>query len=101
MNKQKVVEIARKYGLEVKEESIKFNESGLDFLVAYAKDDKGEEWVLRFPRRDDVMPRTIMEKKALDLLNQYVNFQVPIWSVYHFSQEDSFLKEREGSQPSE
>nr|WP_100248498.1 macrolide 2'-phosphotransferase MphM [Bacillus mycoides] len=82
LNKQKAVEIARKYGLEVKEESIIFNESGLDFLVAYAEDDKGEEWVLRLPRRDDVMPRTIVEKKALDLVNKYATFQVPVWSVY-------------------
>lgn len=82
LNKQKAVEIARKYGLEVKDESIIFNESGLDFLVAYAEDDKGEEWVLRFPRRDDVMPRTIVEKKALDLVNKYATFQVPVWSVY-------------------
>ncbi|SCC24607.1 Macrolide 2-phosphotransferase II [Bacillus cereus] len=82
MNKPKAVEIARKYGLEVKEESIIFNESGLDFLVAYAEDYKGEEWVLRFPRRDDVMPRTIVEKKALDLVYKYATFQVPVWSLY-------------------
>nr|WP_308218778.1 macrolide 2'-phosphotransferase MphM [Bacillus cereus group sp. BfR-BA-01347] len=82
LNKQKAIEIARKYGLEVKEGSIIFNESGLDFLVAYAEDYKGEEWVLRFPRRDDVMPRTIVEKKALDLVNKYATFQVPVWSLY-------------------
>jgi macrolide phosphotransferase len=82
MNKKQTVETARKYGLDVKEESIVFNESGLDFLVAYAKDDKGDEWVLRFPRRDDVMARTIVEKKALDLVRKYVSFQVPVWSVY-------------------
>lgn len=75
LNKQKVVDIARIYGLKVKEESIIFNESGLDFLVAYAEDDKGEEWVLRFPRRDDVMPRTIVEKKALNLIKKIQLFK--------------------------
>ncbi|MBY7143999.1 macrolide 2'-phosphotransferase [Virgibacillus sp. NKC19-3] len=82
MNKQQVVETARKYGLKVKEDSISFNESGLDFLVAYAKDDKGTEWVLRLPRRDDVMPRAVVEKKALDFIHKYVPFQVPVWSIY-------------------
>lgn len=82
MNKKQAVETARKYGLEVSEESIVFNESGLDFLVAYAEDHNGEKWVLRFPRRDDVMPRTVEEKKALDLINHYVTFEAPVWSIF-------------------
>ncbi|PWE75318.1 hypothetical protein B1R38_01240 [Bacillus cereus] len=57
-----MLEIARKYGLEVKGESIIFNESGLDFLVAYAEDDNGEA--------------------SPDFLNKRVTFQVPIWSDY-------------------
>lgn len=82
LNKQQAVEIAKGYGLKVKEDSITFNESGLDFKVAYAEDIKGNEWVLRFPRRDDVMKRTIVEKKTLDVINKYVDFQFPLWSVY-------------------
>ncbi|UOQ48736.1 macrolide 2'-phosphotransferase [Gracilibacillus caseinilyticus] len=82
MNKQQVAETARKYGLEVKVDTISFNESGLDFLVAYAQDTEGEEWVLRLPRRDDVMPRTVVEKKALDLIDKHASFQVPVWSIY-------------------
>lgn len=90
LNNQQVAETARKYGLDVKEDTIVFNESGLDFLVAYAEDDKGEEWVLRLPRRDDVMPRTDVEKKALDLINKYVTFEVPVWSIY----EDNLIAYR-------
>ena len=82
LKKQQAAQIARKYGLKVKEESLVFNQSGLDFLVVYAEDDKCEEWVLRFPRREDVMPRTSIERKALDLVNKYVTFQTPVWSVY-------------------
>ncbi|SDC82063.1 macrolide phosphotransferase [Terribacillus halophilus] len=82
MNKLQAAEIAKGYGLNVKEDSIIFNESGLDFKVAYAEDIKGNEWVLRFPRRDDVMKRTIVEKKTLDIINKYVDFQFPFWSVY-------------------
>ncbi|WP_425288294.1 macrolide 2'-phosphotransferase [Terribacillus halophilus] len=82
LNKLQAAEIAKGYGLNVKEDSIIFNESGLDFKVAYAEDIKGNEWVLRFPRRDDVMKRTIVEKKTLDIINKYVDFQFPFWSVY-------------------
>ncbi|PAD20735.1 macrolide 2'-phosphotransferase [Terribacillus saccharophilus] len=82
LKKQQAVEIAKGYGLDVKENSIIFNESGLDFKVAYAEDNKGNEWVLRFPRRDDVMKRTIGEKKTLDVINKHVDFEFPLWVVY-------------------
>jgi len=82
MNKDQVIEIARKYQLNVVAESIVFNESGLDFLVAYAKDHHGDEWVLRLPRRVDVMQRTIIEKKVLDLVQDDVPFETPNWSIY-------------------
>lgn len=82
MNKQRAVEIAKAYGLKVKEESITFNESGLDFKVAYAEDMKGNEWILRYPRRDDVIKKTIVEKKTLDVINKHVDFQFPLWLVY-------------------
>ncbi|WP_212929214.1 macrolide 2'-phosphotransferase [Oceanobacillus oncorhynchi] len=82
MDKQTVSELAHKYGLELKKDSIRFNESGLDFLAAFAEDSDGAEWVLRIPRRDDVMGRTADEGKVLAFVHQHVSFQVPVWSIY-------------------
>lgn len=85
MSKQikKVIEIANKHNLALKEDTLQFNESGLDFRVAFAQDGNGNEWTLRLPRREDVMPRTKVEKQALDLVNQYAaSFQVPNWIIY-------------------
>ncbi|WP_042150035.1 macrolide 2'-phosphotransferase [Paucisalibacillus sp. EB02] len=82
MEKGQVVHLARKYGLQIIEETIKFNESGLDFLVAFSEDQNGNEWILRIPRRDDVMERTIVENNVLDLVHRHVAFQVPVWSIY-------------------
>nr|WP_281289859.1 macrolide 2'-phosphotransferase [Oceanobacillus sojae] len=82
LDKQTVSELARKYGLNLEGDAIRFNESGLDFLVAFAKDTDGEEWVLRIPRRDDVMDRTIDEQKVLKVVHQHASFQVPVWSIY-------------------
>jgi macrolide phosphotransferase len=82
LDKKQVVELARKYRLGINENTIVFNESGLDFLVAFSKDNDDNEWVLRIPRRDDVMERTIVEKNVLDLIHKHVLFQVPIWSIY-------------------
>ncbi|MEQ2526741.1 Mph(B) family macrolide 2'-phosphotransferase [Robertmurraya yapensis] len=81
--KNEVLEIAAKNGLILKEESLVFNESGLDFRAVFASDEQENEWVLRIPRREDVMPRTKDEKKALDLVNENITvFQAPNWSIY-------------------
>ena len=58
-----VFELTKKHNLMLKEETMQFNESGLDFQVVFAQDESGTEWVLRLPRREDVMPRTKVEKK--------------------------------------
>ena len=80
---KQVIEIAKKHNLILKEETMQFNESGLDFQVVFAQDESGMDWVLRLPRREDVMPRTRVEKQALDLVNQYVKyFQAPNWIIY-------------------
>lgn len=80
---KQVIEIAKKHNLILKEETMQFNESGLDFQVVFALDENGVDWVLRLPRREDVMPRTRVEKQALDLVNQYVKyFQAPNWIIY-------------------
>lgn len=82
-NMKQVIEIAKKHNLILKEETMQFNESGLDFQVVFALDESGVDWVLRLPRREDVMPRTKVEKQALDLVNQYVKyFQAPNWIIY-------------------
>lgn len=79
---KQVIKIAKKHNLIIKEETMQFNESGLDFQVAFVQDESGIDWVLRLPRREDVMSRTKIEKQALDLVNQYVKFfQAPNWVI--------------------
>ncbi|WP_010094585.1 macrolide 2'-phosphotransferase [Ornithinibacillus scapharcae] len=78
-----IIEITKKNNLQIKEESMHFNESGLDFQVVFAQDENGTDWVLRLPRREDVMPRTKVEKQTLELVNQYAkSFQSPNWIIY-------------------
>ncbi|WP_440895461.1 macrolide 2'-phosphotransferase [Amphibacillus sp. Q70] len=82
-NTKQVIEIAKRHDLCLKEDTIQFNESGLDFQVAYGIDESEVEWILRIPRREDVMPRTKMEKQALDLVKEQTkSFQVPNWVIY-------------------
>lgn len=82
-NKEQVMDIMENYNIKLNNDTLVFNESGLDFQVVFVTDQLGNEWVLRFPRRQDVIPKTKMEKNILDIVNQYISlFQSPIWSIY-------------------
>ncbi len=80
--KKEVLKIADRHTFQLLENSLVFNESGLDFQVVFAKDQEGKEWVLRIPRWSDVFPRTKAEKNALDIINKYAEFEAPNWEVY-------------------
>ncbi len=82
LTKEKVIEIAKDNGLDILAESLAYNESGLDFLVVFAEDVDGAEWVLRFPRREDVMASTQKEKRTLDLVGAKLSVEAPNWLIY-------------------
>lgn len=76
-----VVELARRYGLAIVEESIRFNEIGLDYRVAFAIAEDGTEWVLRIPRRDDVSAKIGDEARILRFVQPRLSVAVPDWRV--------------------
>ncbi|WP_026690481.1 macrolide 2'-phosphotransferase [Alteribacter aurantiacus] len=81
-NKKKhIIQLAEKNGIIVDGDSLKINESGLDFQVAFAKDLNGKHWVLRMPRRKDVLPSIEKEKQILTLAAKQVTVEVPEWEV--------------------
>ncbi|GAB2559437.1 macrolide 2'-phosphotransferase [Gracilibacillus alcaliphilus] len=85
MGQQKSVEIAelaKHHGIQVKVDSLQFNDDGLDFNVVFAEDIDGANWILRIPRRDDVLPRTVTEQNALSLVREFVSFEIPNWEVF-------------------
>ncbi|MBB6451081.1 macrolide phosphotransferase [Geomicrobium halophilum] len=82
MNKQDIKKLAKDKGLDVVEETMKINESGLDFLVSHAKDEEGVKWILRIPRRPDSMAKANQEKYVLDAVNGNTHIQAPDWSIF-------------------
>jgi macrolide phosphotransferase len=82
MNTLKVKQLANSKGLDILEDTIKINESGVDFRVVHAKDQSGDKWILRIPRRPESMRHAIQEKKALELIHNYASFEVPDWSIF-------------------
>lgn len=82
MNTLKLKQLANNNGLDILEDTIKMNESGVDFQVAHAKDLNGGKWILRIPRRPESMRNALQEKAALDIINKQASFQVPDWSIF-------------------
>lgn len=80
-SKQEVLELAHKHNLTIQAESLQFNESGLDFQVVLATDIDGERWILRLPRREDVLISVDKEKRTLELIAPLLCVEVPRWTV--------------------
>jgi macrolide phosphotransferase len=80
-SQQEVLELAHKHGLTIQEGSLQFNESGLDFQVVLATDTGGERWILRLPRREDVLLSVDKEKRTLELIAPLLSVEVPRWTV--------------------
>lgn len=75
-----VLKLAARHGLNLTSD-LTFNEQGLDFRVVFAKDQGGQSWVLRIPRRTDVLPKMEYEAKVLKLVKRRLPVQVPDWQV--------------------
>ncbi len=73
---------ARTHGLPLISDSLELNESGLDFVAGFAKDRNGVEWVLRIPRRADVLSAAEYESQVLALVRPYLDVAIPDWKVH-------------------
>ena len=76
-----IQQLAARHGLTLALESIQLEESGADFLAAFADDTSGTSRVLRMPRRDDVLPRAASEGRALTLIRPLLPVAVPEWQI--------------------
>lgn len=74
--------LARQHGLELEPASLQHNEMGLDFRVTIGRTTEGESWVLRVPRRPDVMERTAGEAAVLQLVRPALTAAVPDWQIH-------------------
>lgn len=74
--------LAADHGLQVDSESLVLNELGLDFRVAIAQAADGERWVLRVPRRAEVMERADVEGRLLAVVAPHLRVRVPDWRIH-------------------
>lgn len=80
--KRELSTILLQNGLKLNLDDCEINESGMDFLVVFTKDENGQEWVLRKPRRSDVWDRAKNEQKVLKIVGRHLPIAVPDWRIF-------------------
>ncbi|MFB0835547.1 macrolide 2'-phosphotransferase [Arthrobacter halodurans] len=76
-----VADLAAAHGLALDPRSVRFNEAGLDYRVAFANDADGAAWVLRMPRRPDVASKVGEEAAILRHVRPLLSVAVPDWRI--------------------
>lgn len=79
---ESIADIAARNGLVIDPSSVSLNEMGLDFRVGFATAVDGRRWVLRMPRRPDVMTRAQSEAAVLAMLRCHLPITVPDWQIF-------------------
>lgn len=69
------------HGLDLAPSSLHTEEVGLDFRVAIATATDGQDWVLRIPRRPDVLDRAAVEGRLLSFLAPRLDVAIPDWRI--------------------
>lgn len=85
LNNAEILDLAAEHGLALDPGSLRINEMGLDFRVVLARTEAGEDWVLRIPRRPEVVDRAVPEGKVLQLVAPRLSAAVPDWRLHSAS----------------
>lgn len=80
METKEILQLAEEHGLQLQTD-MTFNEMGIDFKVCFATDLTGKRWVLRIPRRTDLVSQIEQEKKILEIVKKHTAVAVPDWQI--------------------
>lgn len=75
-----ILNLTNKHGIPIKK-ILSINELGLDFQTAIAEGDEGRRWILRIPRRQDILHQIQKEQSCLQFLKSKISFDIPDWKV--------------------
>ncbi|PCC74425.1 macrolide phosphotransferase [Nannocystis exedens] len=73
---------ANRHGHALEAASEELETMGLDFVVAHATDAAGAPWIVRAPRRPDVVAAARVEARVLALVGQRLPVAVPDWRIH-------------------
>lgn len=77
-----IVAAAAREGASLVAVSPAFDDTGLDFRVVHARDDDGAPWIVRTPRRFDVVAAMRVEARVLAFVAPRLPVAVPSWRVH-------------------
>ncbi|MEI5984280.1 macrolide 2'-phosphotransferase [Sphingobacterium sp. PU5-4] len=77
---QEIKHLAKEHGLALIDQ-IHFSEMGIDFRVGMAKDIQGKEWILRIPRRPEMLKQIQEEKNILSFVQPFLKVEIPDWVI--------------------
>jgi macrolide phosphotransferase len=75
-------ELAASHGLDIDPKSLRPSGSDADWFGSLATDRKGQVWVLRAPRRGDMLKVARYEADVLAFIRSRVGLAVPDWKVH-------------------
>lgn len=78
---EQLLALAADHGLDLLGDSLRTEEIGLDFRVAFARARDGQDWVLRIPRRAEVLARAAVEGRLLAHLAPHLDVAIPDWRI--------------------
>lgn len=76
-----LTQLALDHGLAIDAATLRIEEAGLDYQVAFARAQDGTDWVLRVPRREDVTTKVRAEARILELVRGELPVAVPDWRI--------------------
>lgn len=79
---EELLDAAARQGLRLTTEQAWLDQTGLDFLVVQARDPGGTPWIVRTPRRADVVDAARREARVLALVRPRLPVAVPHWRVF-------------------
>ncbi|WP_159786166.1 macrolide 2'-phosphotransferase [Sodalinema gerasimenkoae] len=77
-----ILALAHRHGLKLDRTTLQLEESGLDFQVAIAQTQSRTSWLLRIPRRPDVLTSAQREQAILNLVRPHLTVQIPNWQIH-------------------
>lgn len=78
---ESLLALAAAHDLDLEGSTLRTEEVGLDFRVAIARARDGQDWVLRIPRRPDVLDRADVEGRLLATVAPQLEVAVPDWRI--------------------
>ena len=80
--KEQLLATAASAGLSLVAETATLDTMGLDFVVLHARDEAGTRWIVRTPRRPDVIAAARREARVLGCARAALPVAVPDWRVH-------------------